>query len=137
MNNVIMEGVKLDSEVAKGGGTLWSLSDGTYAIKIINKREPFKNKKEAVVTTLGISTIASLFAQATPEVRKDHTAASGDFQFNPEWSLEAVIEKGEVRKLSSSNAKAEKKTKAAAEYNPVTDASLYTWDPAKNLYVEN
>ena len=106
MDNVIMEGVKIDSEVAKGGGTLWSLSDGTYAIKIISKRDPFKNKKEAVVTTLGISTIASLFAQATPAVKQDHTAASGDFQFNPEWLLEAVIEKGEVRKLSKADAKA-------------------------------
>jgi hypothetical protein len=137
MDNVIMAGVKIDSEVAKGGGTLWSLSDGTYAIKIINKREAFKNKKEAVVTTLGISTIASLFAQATVEVINDHTAASGDFQFNPEWLLEAQIEKGEVRKLSKMEAKAAKKTKTTQEYNQATDANLFTWDPAKNIFVEN
>lgn len=101
MENVIMPGVKIESEIKKGGGTLWSLSDGTYELSILNKRDAFKGGKEAVVTSMVITTIASLFAQATPEVKEKHTSASGDFQFNPTWKLKAVIEKGEVRKLTN------------------------------------
>ena len=101
MENVIMAGVKIDSEIKKGGGTLWSLSDGTYELSILSKRDPFKGGKEAIVTSMGITTIASLFAQASQAVKDKHTAASGDFQFNPTWKLKAVLEKGEVRKLTN------------------------------------
>jgi hypothetical protein len=101
MKNVIMPGVKISDELKKGGGTLWSLSDGDYELTILASREPFKGDKKAVVTSMGITTIASLFAQATQACKDKHTSASGEFQFNPTWKLKATLQKGEVRKLAS------------------------------------
>ena len=86
---VILAGVTLAEEKKKGGGSLWSLPDGNYPVQIISRREDFKGGKVAVVTTMGITTVANLFLFATPEVVKDHTSAKGEVTLLAKESVKA------------------------------------------------
>ena len=99
---VVLEGVTLQAEKNKGGSTLWSCADGEYPIVILSRRADFKGTppKVAVVTSNGITSIASLFEQATPEVSQDHTNAKGDFQFSPSYKMIATIVNGKVTVLA-------------------------------------
>jgi hypothetical protein len=99
-DTVILTGVTLEAEKAKGSGTLWSLPDGSYEVNILSRRDDFKGGKVAVITSMGITTIASLFQFATPEVVKDHTSAKNDFQFMPSYKMTMQIAKGAVTKLA-------------------------------------
>ena len=99
---VILEGVTLSEEKKKGGSTLWSCADGDYEIVILSRRADFKGNpaKVAVVTSQGITSIASLFEQATPEVASDHTNPAGHFQFSPSYKMVATIMSGKVTRLA-------------------------------------
>lgn len=99
-DTVILTGVTLDAEKKKGAGTLWSLPDGNYDVNILSRREDFKGGKVAVVTSMGITTIASMFQFATPEVVKDHTSPKNEFQFMPSYKMSMSIAKGVVTKLA-------------------------------------
>ncbi len=103
---VILAGVTLADEKKKGGGSLWSLPDGNYPVQIISRREDFKGGKVAVVTTMGITTVANMFLFATPEVVKDHTSAKGEFQFYPSYKMNMTITKGVVTLLAKESVKA-------------------------------
>lgn len=99
---IVLEGVTLQAEKNKGGSTLWSCADGDYPLVILARRADFKGNppKVAVVTNNGITSIASLFEKATPEVSQDHTSPKGDFQFSPSYKMIATIQQGKVTLLA-------------------------------------
>jgi hypothetical protein len=101
---VVLDGVTLQDEKKKGGSTLWSCADGDYPLVILARRADFKGDppKVAVVTSNGITSIASLFEQATPEIAQAHTNAAGHFQFSPSFQMVATIKNGKVTKLAKS-----------------------------------
>ncbi len=101
---ITLDGVTLIEEKKKGGSTLWSCADGEYPLVILSRRADFKGDppKVAVVTSNGITSIASLFESATIEVSEAHTNEKGHFQFSPTYKLIATIKNGKVTKLAKS-----------------------------------
>ena len=136
-----MDGVYLSDEKQKGGGTLWSLpNQENLVIKIINKRDKFKKGQAAVVTTAGITSIASLFQHASTQMENDHTdSKTKEFVYDPDRELIVDINDGNVVRIAypgSQTTKAEGLTVDQYKALAPHEQDGYKWNADANLYVK-
>ena len=113
------------------------MKDDRHDLTLVGKSTWGKTNSPCILTSKGTVGAYQLLSQMDKDSILTSFLTDGEFMFEVGQRLFVTIASKAVTQVEVPTSVVEKLTKSVAEFDPATDASLYTWDPVRNLYVEN